>query len=521
MSGRTGWDRGLSVRADGKGLIGHAGAVLLRKCADRVGLTDALAKVLPTSVVHGWRDRAQVVVQVAVAIALGATNLLEVGQLQLHQGPLFGPAVSDSTTRRTLAALDETTLGKIGQARRRVRRHVWSLLHLRPGGFPWLSVAGRRLTGWIVIGLDATIITSASKKAGAAITFKKTLGFHFHPLAAWCANTTESLAMELRAGNAGANTVADHVRVLADALAQIPHSSQAKILVRVDGAGATHGLLEHLESLNTARRTVRYTVGWKMTDADEQAIARLPEGARETSLMQNGDLQEGYFVAELTGLNTREGWPEGMRLIVRRVKPSGRQIKNLTAFEQKTGWRYSITAANIRHMWGIAGSHQAQFLDVLHRSHAGVEDRVRTNKAMGLHNLPSSSWEINRGWMLSANLACDLDAWIRLLALHDIHGLADAEPGTMRFCLCHLPARPPRPSRPPPPAADREHLALGGRIRHLLEQARRARRRHLMTAHNPTRTGKDRTSTIPGAVEPRRSRSDTRGPTRDHAGQKG
>jgi hypothetical protein len=54
---------------------------------------------------------------------------------------------------------------------------------------------------------------------------------------------------------------------------------------------------------------------------------------------------------------------------------------------------------------------------VLHRSHAGVEDRVRTNKAMGLDNLPSASWEVNCGWMLAANLASDLDAWLRLLAL--------------------------------------------------------------------------------------------------------
>ncbi|MGM9470219.1 hypothetical protein [Streptomyces murinus] len=64
-----------------------------------------------------------------------------------------------------------------------------------------------------------------------------------------------------------------------------------------------------------------------------------------------------------------------MRLIVRRVKPTRRHLKKLTAFEKKTGWRYCITAANIRHMWGIAGSGHAQFLDVLHRSHAGVEDR--------------------------------------------------------------------------------------------------------------------------------------------------
>ena len=338
-----------------------------------------------------------------------------------------------------LAGLDEMVLAKIAAARARVRRQVWSRLHLRPGGFPWLTVAGKRLTGWIVIDMDATVITSASKKSGAAVTFKKTYGFH--PLAAWCANTTEALAMLLRPGNAGANTVADHIRVLTDALAQIPGSSRAKILIRVDGAGATHGLLEHLEALNTARRTVRYTVGWKITPEDQTAIARLPESAWETSVNQDGTVQDGYFIAELTGLNTRAGWPPGMRLIVRRVRPSRRHLKKLTAFEHKTGWRYQITATNIRHMWGIAGTRHAQFLDVLHRSHAGVEDRVRTNKAMGLDNLPSSAWEVNRGWMLAANLACDLDAWLRLLGLHDIDGLTDAEPQTMRFRLYHLPAR--------------------------------------------------------------------------------
>jgi hypothetical protein len=64
---------------------------------------------------------------------------------------------------------------------------------------------------------------------------------------------------------------------------------------------------------------------------------------------------------------------------------------------------------------GIGGSHQPQWLDVLHRAHAGVEDRVRTNKAMGLRNLPAESWQANQGWALAANLA----AWTRLLGLRD------------------------------------------------------------------------------------------------------
>lgn len=45
--------------------------------------------------------------------------------------------------------------------------------------------------------------------------------------------------MLLQTGSAGSNTVADHLTVLSDALAQIPGASTAKILIRVDGAGAT------------------------------------------------------------------------------------------------------------------------------------------------------------------------------------------------------------------------------------------------------------------------------------------
>jgi hypothetical protein len=80
-------------------------------------------------------------------------------------------------------------------------------------------------------------------------------------------------------------------------------------------------------------------------------------------------------------------------------------------------------------------------LDALHRAHAGVEDRVRTNKAMGLRNLPSKAWTTNRGWVLACNIACDLDAWTRLLGLHDQPDLAHAEPDTLRYRLLHLPAK--------------------------------------------------------------------------------
>jgi len=72
---------------------------------------------------------------------------------------------------------------------------------------------------------------------------------------------------------------------------------------------------------------------------------------------------------------------------------------------------------------------------VLHREHAVVEDRVRTNKALGLRNLPSKIWIVNCGWVLAANIAADLSAWCRLLGLYDCDDLKGAEPDTLRYLL--------------------------------------------------------------------------------------
>ncbi|MEU8248432.1 transposase [Nonomuraea sp. NPDC048916] len=196
----------MSVRGDSKGLVGHAGAVLLRKCADQNGLTSALGAVFARLGGSPVWDRGVVLVQLAVAMTLGATSMRQIALLA-HQEPVFGTPPSDSTVRRTLEPIgaDEQTRWRLARARARVRRHVWELIAAATG-FPWLTVAGKVLTGWIVIDLDATLITAHSPKEGASATFKK--GYGFHPLAAWCSNTHECLAMLLRTGSAGSNTVA-------------------------------------------------------------------------------------------------------------------------------------------------------------------------------------------------------------------------------------------------------------------------------------------------------------------------
>ena len=448
MAKDTRWDRNLSVTPDAEGLIGHAGAVLLRKLADQCGLTSALGAALARAGKFPLIDRGMTLVSMAVAIALGARSMNDIIVLA-HQEPVFGAAPSDTTVRRTLELADPATLDKIARARAAVRAHVWSLICARPAGFPWLAIAGKVLAGWLVIDLDATLITAHSDKEGAAPTWKK--GFGFHPLGAWAANTRECLAMLLRPGNAGSNTFTDHKEVLAAAIRQLPARFRRRLLIRVDGAGASHELIKHLLSLSSLRRTVLFTCGWMITAADEDAIGQVPEDAWKPGISQDGTAEADKDVAEITHLMSRAGnWPDGLRWIARRVKPSRRHQRNLTDYEKKTGWKYSITCTNIPDggICGVPGSHHPQYIDVVHREHAIVEtDGVRTAKSMGLRNLPSKTWVVNCGWVLAANLAADLAAWCRLLGLYDCDDLKDAEPDTLRYRLLSLPARLARHAR--------------------------------------------------------------------------
>jgi Transposase DDE domain group 1 len=443
----TRWDRDLSVAAEADGLIGHAGAVLLRKLADQCGLTAALSAALARAGKSPLFDRGIALVSMAAAIVLGATSMNDIALLA-DQSLVFGAPPSDTTARRTLELADDRTLRTIAKARAKIRDHVWTLIEGTPAGFPWLVIAGKTLAGWLCIDMDATLITAHSDKEGAAPTFKK--GYGFHPLGAWLANTTECLAMLLRPGNAGSNTCSDHIDVLKAAITQVPARMRGKMLVRIDGAGASHDLIKHLLSLTTTRRTMLFTCGWMITTADEAAIRMLPAAAWQAAVDQDGTVQKKTAVAEITHLTSRAaGWPDGLRWIVRRTKPSRRQMKNLTAFEKATGWRYSIICTNIPDagLKGVPGTGHPQYIDVLHRQHAVVEDRVRTNKAMGLRNLPSKCWTVNCGWVLAANIAADLAAWCQLLGLYDCDDLKDAEPQTLRFRLLDVPARLVRHAR--------------------------------------------------------------------------
>ena len=252
--------------------MAHAGSAGLRLLADRVGLTGAVSAALTRRSFVPRHDRGQVLTDVAVMLADGGEAIANIDVLR-HQAPLLGPVASAPTVWRTLAGLTPARLARVEAARARVRRHVWSLL---PDGPPASKVADTDLGEVVVLDVDATIVIAHSEKESAAPTFKGSFGFH--PIGVWCDNTTELLAARLRPGNAGANTTADHIEVLAAAIGQIPARHRKHLLIRADGAGASHGLLDWLTEHNQIRgRKVQYSVGFAVTEALRQAIMLVPE----------------------------------------------------------------------------------------------------------------------------------------------------------------------------------------------------------------------------------------------------
>ena len=103
----------LTVTADGKNAVGHAGARVLSDLADGLGLTSGLSEAMaPTKQRRRGHDRGQVLVDVAVTIAGGGETISELKVLR-NQPALFGAVASTPTAWRTHEAVDADALDRI------------------------------------------------------------------------------------------------------------------------------------------------------------------------------------------------------------------------------------------------------------------------------------------------------------------------------------------------------------------------------------------------------------------------
>jgi len=410
----------LQIAADGEGLVSRAGAALLPELAARLGLQRELSRGLR----HLFRrrpvhDPGRLVVDLATMLVDGGDCVSDLGVLH-RQPDLFGEVASQSTASRLLHALGERERAAIRAARRVARERAWQL-----GGRP------ERVT----LDFDAQLLECHTEKESGGPHRKG--GFGFHPLHCFLDETGEHLAGLLRPGNAGANTAADHITVLEQALAQLPgevadreRDQPVALLARADAAGATHSFAAALRE-----RKIGFSLGYYVDERVGRAALALPKRRWRRALDADNEEREGAWVAELTGQLDLSGWPEGTRLIVRKEIPHpGAQLR----FTDLDGHRFQCFLTD-------QPDPDIAALEARHRLHARVEDRIQESQELGLGRLPFQAIEPNQAWFELALLAQDLLAWLRLLVLDG--DLACAKPKRLRHRLLHVAGRLTRSGR--------------------------------------------------------------------------
>ena len=413
------------VEGGGTGAVAHVGLHALGSFADRLELGHSLSEVIPwTGERAPVHDRGKVLTQAMLMLAGGGGACTDIEYLR-SQGVLFGQVPSASTLHRVFHQLDEPTRAGLWDAMASVRAEVWSRTAATTGN------------GEVVLDIDASLHEIHSEnKQGTAAHYKG--GFGFHPMYCFAEATGECLGVKLRPGNAGANTIADHLEVLDQAITGLadevaaghrpgddPGLVKRCLRVRTDSAGCTNFVWRCRE------RNVGFSVVARSNASVHAAISRIrfDDDAWRPALTQDGEEREGAAVAELTHLVDLSDWPEGTRLIVRREP-------------LHPGAQGSLFPSATFRYWGHYTDSDLDPVsaDVDMRAHARVEDNIRRLKDTGANRFPFSDLDANRAWLDVVCFADALARWFQLLCMTGTR-YATAEPKTMRWGIWHTPAR--------------------------------------------------------------------------------
>ena len=169
--------RRVRVTADGSGVVGHTGTLLLANLADALGLTGGLSDATEHLAQRRRRhDPGRVLTQLAVMLADGGDCLSDLSTLR-NEPQLFGEVASDPTAWRVISSLHSESFRQIGKARAGARARAW---------------AAGMAPGTITLDIDATLIGAHSEKEDARANYKG--GFGHHPMCCYLDETGEALS---------------------------------------------------------------------------------------------------------------------------------------------------------------------------------------------------------------------------------------------------------------------------------------------------------------------------------------
>jgi Transposase DDE domain group 1 len=178
----------------------------------------------------------------------------------------------------------------------------------------------------------------------------------------------------LRPGNAGSNTAADHIIVLEQALASLPEYARPRpgdpdsprVVARSDSAGATHAFAQACRD-----RRLWFSFGFPVDTRIQQIVDQVPAHGWEPAIETDGGIRDGAWVAEVTGMLNLTTWPTGAKVILRAERPHpGAQL----TFTDADGHRITAIITDIPDR---VIARQTAGLELNHRQHARVEDRIR------------------------------------------------------------------------------------------------------------------------------------------------
>ncbi|WP_240355462.1 IS1380 family transposase [Mycobacterium bourgelatii] len=427
----------VKVSADGYGVVSHAGMAMVRELADRSGLSAQVTAALADTYRGPWvYAPGEVFADLAAAVADGADCIDAVGQLCGDREHVLGAKASTTTMWRLIdERIDASHLPRVRAARAAARAALGRRRRPAPGG-------------WLHIDIDATLVLDHSDNKEKAGRPGKTYGHHpllafvdrpeiagGEALAAYCAPVARAPTPQLTTSVSSAGTGGLPARWRPDPDHRDDPDKPA-VLVRCDTAGATHDFADACRA-----------AAWGSPSATRGLAGAGRCGhSQHRAVLVSGDRHRRWYPRGRLGRRGHQpGQPvivaAGTRLILRKERPHpGAQLR----FTDADGMR--VTAFITDTPPGVVAG-QVAGLELRHRQHARVEDRIRELKATGLRNLPCQAFDANAAWLEIVLAAADLVTWCQLIGFTGHPGLTRAEIATFRYRVLHVAARITRGAR--------------------------------------------------------------------------